>query len=97
VLLAVRGCGHGDGDGEDDDPGVMLNRDDDDGGAQVPTLGACHGGADLGPTPTCGGGYHGAEHSEHVSSARPASAPVHDGDDGSDEGTEHQHCGGGQG
>jgi hypothetical protein len=61
VSLVARGCGHGDGDGEDDDLGVMPDHDDDDGGAQEPTLGACHGGADLGPTPTCGGGYHGVE------------------------------------
>jgi hypothetical protein len=32
VLLATRGCGHGDGNGEDDDLGVMLERDDDGNG-----------------------------------------------------------------
>jgi hypothetical protein len=33
MSLVARGCGHGDGDGEEDDPGVMLDRDDADGGA----------------------------------------------------------------
>jgi hypothetical protein len=62
VSLAARGCGHGDGDGEDDDPGVIPERDDDDGGGvQELARGACHRGADLGPTPTCSGGYLGAE------------------------------------
>jgi hypothetical protein len=80
----------------------VPDRDDDDGGTQEPMLGACHGGAYLGPMPTCGGGYHDAEDSERVPSAqyRPTSVSMHDGDDGgdgSDEGSGHQCCGGGQG
>jgi hypothetical protein len=99
--LVAQGCGHGDGD--DDLSGVMLERIDDDGDAQEPARGSCRGGADLAPTSMCGGGYLGGEDLERVSAGHcpPASASFRDGDgdyscDGSDEGSEHQHCGGGQ-
>jgi hypothetical protein len=102
--LVAQGCSHGDGD--DDLSGVMPEHNDDDGRVHEPALGACRGGADLAPTSMCGGGYHGGEDLERVSVGHcpPASTSLHDGDgdgdddgDGSDEGTEHQHCGSGQG
>jgi hypothetical protein len=99
--LVAQDCGHGDGD--DDLSGVMPESNDDDGDAQEPACGACRGGADLALTSMCGARYCGGEDLERVSAGHcpPASASLRDGDgddscDGSDEGSEHQHCGGGQ-
>jgi hypothetical protein len=100
--LLAQGCGHGDGD--DDLSVVMPERSDDDGGGEELARGACHGGAGLSPTSICGAGYRGGEDLKRVSAGHcpPVSASLHDGDgdddgDGCDEGSEHQHCGGGQG